>query len=128
MGSLRECLASLKTDSWLEVDTQRRGIKFQVDGLRAPTSPQPPCAPYPHTFGNAYALYAMKRDGLARVSKIDVDALLDKNKSLAEGAILFPTFDVGGNHGAIFANSGFFGVKKEAARLLRIRMGQVRVP
>ena len=37
----------------------------------------------PHTFGNAYALYAMKRDGLARVSKIDVDALLDKNKLLA---------------------------------------------
>ena len=55
----------------------------------------------------------MKRDGLARVSNIDVDALLDKNKSLAEGAILFPRFDVGGSHGAIFASSGFFGVKKE---------------
>jgi hypothetical protein len=55
----------------------------------------------------------MKRDGLARVSKIGVDALLDKNKSLAEGARVFPTFDVGGNHGAIFANSGFFEVKKK---------------
>ena len=55
----------------------------------------------------------MKRDGLARVSKIDVAALLDKNKSLAEGAILFATFDVGGYHGAIFANSGFFEVKKK---------------
>src|SRR6516225_1915361 len=43
----------------------------------------------PHTFGNAYALYAMKRDGLARVSKIDVDALLDKNKLLAEGCDRF---------------------------------------
>jgi hypothetical protein len=32
----------------------------------------------------------MKRDGLARVSKIDVDALRDKNKLLAEGAIVFP--------------------------------------
>jgi excinuclease UvrABC ATPase subunit len=37
-------------------------------------------------------------EGLARVSKIDVDALVDKKKSLAEGAILFPTFDVGGYH------------------------------
>jgi hypothetical protein len=55
----------------------------------------------------------MKRDGLARVSKIGVDALLDKNKSLAEGAMVFPTFDVGGYHGAIFANSGFFEVKKK---------------
>lgn len=52
--------------------------------------PSPLCAPYPHTFGDAYALYAMKRNRLARVSKIDVDVLLDKNKSLAEGAILFP--------------------------------------
>jgi len=52
----------------------------------------------------------MKRDGHARVSKIDADALLDKNKSLAEGAIVFPTFDIGG---AIFANSGFFEAKKK---------------
>src|SRR5215469_5311049 len=37
----------LKTESWLEVDTQGRGIKFQVDGFRAPTFPSPPCAPYP---------------------------------------------------------------------------------
>ena len=52
-------------------------------------------------------------EGLARVSKIDVDALVDKNKSLAEGAILFPTFNVDGYHWAIFANSGFFDVKKK---------------
>ena len=70
----------------------------------------------------------MKRDGLARVSKIDVDALLDKNKSLAEGAMLFPTFDVGGNHGAIFAKFWFLRSEKGAVRLLQIRMGQVRVP
>jgi len=38
----------------------------------------------------------MKRDGHARASKIDADALLDKNKSLAEGAIVFPSFDVDG--------------------------------
>ena len=29
------------------------------------------------------------------------------------GAVLFPTFNVGGYHWAIFANSGFFDVKKK---------------
>src|SRR5215472_11634106 len=67
----------------------------------------------PHTFGDAYALYAMKRNGLARVSKIDVDALLDKTSCSPRVAIVFPTFDVGGHHGATFANSGFFEVKKK---------------
>jgi excinuclease UvrABC ATPase subunit len=51
-------------------------------------------------------------EGLGRVSQIDIDALVDKNKSLEEGAILFPTFDVGGYHWLIFAQSGFFDVKK----------------
>jgi excinuclease UvrABC ATPase subunit len=54
-----------------------------------------------------------KCEGLARVSKIDIDALVDKNKSLADGAILFPTFNVDGYHWAIFAHSGFFDVKKK---------------
>src|SRR5215469_298826 len=40
-------LASLKTNSRLEGGTQRRGIKFQVDGFRAPAFPWPSCAPYP---------------------------------------------------------------------------------
>jgi excinuclease UvrABC ATPase subunit len=52
-------------------------------------------------------------EGLARVSKINIDALVDKNKSLADGAILYPTFNVGGYHWAIFANSGFFDPKKK---------------
>ena len=51
--------------------------------------------------------------GLARLSKIDVDALVDKNKSLADAAILFTTFNVDGYHWAILANSGFFDVKKK---------------
>ena len=57
----------------------------------------------------------MKRDGRVHASKIDADALRDKNKLLAEGAIVFPTFDVGGYHRAIFANSGFFEVKRSCA-------------
>src|SRR5215469_11933086 len=52
-------------------------------------------------------------EGLARVSKIDVGALVDKNKSLAEGAILFPTFQVDGYNWAVYAHSGFFDVKKK---------------
>ena len=52
-------------------------------------------------------------EGLARVSKIKIDALVDKSKSLAEGAILYLTFNVGGYHWSILANSGFFNVKKK---------------
>jgi excinuclease UvrABC ATPase subunit len=52
-------------------------------------------------------------EGLARVSKIDIDALVDKDKSLAEGAIRFPAFNVDGYYWAIFANSGFFDVNKK---------------
>lgn len=51
-------------------------------------------------------------EGLARVSQIDIDALVDKNKSLAEGAICFPTFDVDGYNWLIYAKSGFFDIKK----------------
>jgi excinuclease UvrABC ATPase subunit len=52
-------------------------------------------------------------EGLARVSTIDIDALVDRSKSLAEGAILFPTFNVDGYYWSIFANSGLFDVNKK---------------
>jgi excinuclease UvrABC ATPase subunit len=51
-------------------------------------------------------------EGLGRVSQVDLDQLIDKSKSLAEGAITFPTFNVEGYHWLIFANSGFFDVDK----------------
>ncbi len=51
-------------------------------------------------------------EGLGRASQIDIDALLDKSKSLEEGAILFPAFYVGGYNWLTFARSGFFDVKK----------------
>jgi excinuclease UvrABC ATPase subunit len=51
-------------------------------------------------------------EGLGRVSQIDVDALVDKNKSLEGGAILFPGFYVGGYNYLTFPKSGFFDVKK----------------
>lgn len=52
-------------------------------------------------------------EGLARVSKINIDALVDRNKSLADGAITYPMFNVGGYHWAILANSGLFDTKKK---------------
>ena len=38
---------------------------------------------------------------------------LTKTSCSPRVAIVFPTFDVGGNHGATYANSGFFEVKKK---------------
>jgi len=55
-------------------------------------------------------------EGLARVSKIDIDALVDKKKSLAEGAIQYPSFNVGGYHWSILANSGLFDPKKKLGK------------
>jgi excinuclease UvrABC ATPase subunit len=51
-------------------------------------------------------------EGLGRASQIDIDALVDKNKSLEEGALLFPAFYVGGYNWLTFARSGLFDVKK----------------
>jgi excinuclease UvrABC ATPase subunit len=51
-------------------------------------------------------------EGLGRVSQIDLDALIDKSKSLDDGAILFPSFYVGGYNWLTFARSGFFDPKK----------------
>jgi excinuclease UvrABC ATPase subunit len=51
-------------------------------------------------------------EGLGRSSQIDLDALVDKNKSLEEGPIRFPTFNVGGYNLHSFLKSGFFDVKK----------------
>jgi excinuclease UvrABC ATPase subunit len=47
-------------------------------------------------------------EGLGRVSTVDVDALLDRSKSLNEGAITFPNFQPGSWYHRIFTDSGFF--------------------
>ena len=54
--------------------------------------------------------------GLGRGSQIDIDALLDKTKSLKEGPVRFPTFNVGGYNLHAFVKSGFFDVKKPLKR------------
>jgi len=47
-------------------------------------------------------------EGLGRVSSVDIDALVDRDKSLNDGAILFPGFQPGTWYHRIFADSGFF--------------------
>ncbi|MEP6730950.1 MAG: excinuclease ABC subunit UvrA [bacterium] len=51
-------------------------------------------------------------EGLGQASQVDIDALVDRNKSLKDGPIRFPTFNVGGYHLNTFVKSGFFDVKK----------------
>jgi excinuclease UvrABC ATPase subunit len=51
-------------------------------------------------------------EGLGRVSSVDVDALVDRTKSLNGGAITFPGFTVGGWAVRAYAESGFFDPEK----------------
>jgi excinuclease UvrABC ATPase subunit len=51
-------------------------------------------------------------EGLGRSAQIDVEALVDKSKSIEEGPVRFPTFNVGGYHLLTFVKSGYFDVKK----------------
>ncbi|MCC8146055.1 MAG: hypothetical protein LIO93_06395 [Bacteroidales bacterium] len=47
-------------------------------------------------------------EGLGKVSIVDLDELIDKNKSLNEGAIKFPSFEVGGWRWTRYVYSGLF--------------------
>ncbi|QSB13817.1 excinuclease ABC subunit UvrA [Natronosporangium hydrolyticum] len=47
-------------------------------------------------------------EGMGRVATVDVDALVDREKSLNEGAIDFPNFQVGSWYLQVFTNSGYF--------------------
>ena len=47
-------------------------------------------------------------EGLGRVSDVDIDALVDRDKSLNEGAIIFPSFQPGTWYHRIYIDSGFF--------------------
>src|SRR3990170_40532 len=51
-------------------------------------------------------------EGLGRVSSVDIDALVDRDKSLTEGAITFPNFQPGTWYHRIFVDSGFFDPDK----------------
>jgi excinuclease UvrABC ATPase subunit len=47
-------------------------------------------------------------EGIGRVSEIDVDQLVDRNRSLNQGAITAPGFTVGNWYWQVMANSGLF--------------------
>ncbi len=47
-------------------------------------------------------------EGLGSVNTVEVDALIDKSKSLNQGAIMFPTFEVGGWRWTRYVHSGLF--------------------
>ena len=52
-------------------------------------------------------------EGLGRVSAVDPDALVDRSKSLDEGAITFPGFGVGMWNQRLYAESGLFDPAKK---------------
>ncbi|MGL5352676.1 MAG: ATP-binding cassette domain-containing protein, partial [Clostridium sp.] len=52
-------------------------------------------------------------EGLGKKLTVDMDSILDKNKSLNEGAILLSGFGVGSWHWKLFTESGFFDNNKK---------------
>ncbi|MCH1884049.1 ATP-binding cassette domain-containing protein [Agrococcus sp. ARC_14] len=54
-------------------------------------------------------------EGLGRVSAIDVDAIVDRQKSLNEGAIDFPNYQVGTWYWKLYAESGQLDADKKVA-------------
>ncbi|MFI6865735.1 excinuclease ABC subunit UvrA [Nocardia sp. NPDC050406] len=55
-------------------------------------------------------------DGLGRTTTLDVDAMFDTSKSLAEGAMLFPQFTVGSVQWQMFVKSGLFDPDKPLSK------------
>ena len=64
------------------------------------------------SFNNPTGM-CMHCDGLGKVDSINIDKLLDKNKSLNEGAILFPSFKPGGWRLKRYIHSGLFDNDKK---------------
>ncbi len=64
------------------------------------------------SFNNPTGM-CMHCDGLGKVDRINIDKLLDKNKSLNQGAILFPTFKPGGWRLKRYIHSGLFDNDKK---------------
>lgn len=73
-------------------------------------------------------------EGRGSVSDFDIDALVDRTKSLAEGAITVPGYSMDGWYGRIYSGSGFFDMDKpvgefsdeEMHNLLRLEATKVK--
>jgi excinuclease UvrABC ATPase subunit len=59
------------------------------------------------SFNDPYGM-CPKCEGLGQIIELDLDKVLDKTKSLNDGAILFPGFTVGSWQWGIYANSTLF--------------------
>ncbi|NNH68657.1 excinuclease ABC subunit UvrA [Nocardia uniformis] len=55
-------------------------------------------------------------DGLGRATTVDVDAMVDTSRSLNQGALRFPLFNVGGVQWQMFARSGLFDLDQPLSR------------
>ncbi|WP_070001121.1 ATP-binding cassette domain-containing protein [Cellulosilyticum sp. I15G10I2] len=69
-------------------------------------------------YANAYSFndpqgMCPQCEGIGRVITLNVDAALDQDKSLNEGAILLPGFKVGSYYWKVYAESGFFDTDKK---------------
>ncbi len=64
------------------------------------------------SFNNPLGM-CLECEGLGFVQTVDVDALIDKQKSLNEGAIVFPTFQPGGWRLTRYTLSGYFDNDKK---------------
>ncbi len=51
-------------------------------------------------------------EGMGSLATLNIDSIIDRSKSLAEGAITFPNFTVGSIFWEIFAQSGFFDMDR----------------
>ena len=75
-----------------------------------------PSAGNSHVFSfNDPAGMCPECSGVGQVVQFDVDKLLDKSRSLNEGAVLFPVFKVGSWYLNTFTNSGLFDNDKRLA-------------
>ncbi len=73
-----------------------------------------------HGYSNAFSFndpagMCPACDGLGKTIRPDLDKLLDRTRSLNEGAILYPTFNVGSWFWKAFAMTGYFDMDKKLA-------------
>lgn len=64
------------------------------------------------SFNNPHGM-CPRCEGLGKVNTVDLNELIDKDKSLNEGAIRFPTFEVGGWRWTRYVYSGLFDNDKK---------------
>lgn len=64
------------------------------------------------SFNNPQGM-CLRCEGLGYINTIDIERLFDMNKSLNEGAILFPTFQPGGYRWLRYTDSGYFDNDKK---------------